>query len=371
MELRIRAIETIPIRVTLDKLYRGSYYQMPRRCTIITRIITDEGIIGESYNGDADEEQSTIIRIIHDELAPIVVGRDAVAYEGCWDAMRRITFDELRDRRFAMQAIGCVDSAIWDAIGKSLQMPLWRLWGGYRDALPMIGIGGYYTDDPGSIEEEVSFFNEIGVVGMKFKIGGATPAEDAERLRRGVKAAKPGFRFLVDANQGWSVAEAVEFVGRVRDFVELRWFEEPCQWPDDRRAMSVVRYKTGVPVAAGQTEITRSGMRDLMVDGAIDVSNFDASWGGGPTEWRRVAQMAMSFGVEMGHHEEAQVSSHLLASIPHGTYVECFHPARDPIFWHMLGNRPELVDGMFALPTAPGFGWELDKSFIDRYRGDG
>ena len=370
MELRIRAIETIPIRVTLDKLYRGSYYKMPRRCTIITRVITDEGVIGEAYNGDADEEQATIVGIIHDELAPIVVGRDAVAYEECWEAMRRITFDQLRDRRFAIQAISCVDSAIWDAVGKALQMPLWRLWGGYRDALPMIGIGGYYTDDPGSIEEEVTYFNEIGLVGMKFKIGGASPAEDAERLRRGVSTAKPGFRFLVDANQGWTVAEAVEFVGRVRDFVELRWFEEPCQWPDDRRAMSVVRLKTGVPVAAGQTEITRSGMRDLMVDGAIDVSNFDASWGGGPTEWRRVAQMAMSFGVEMAHHEEPQVSSHLLASIPHGTYVECFHPARDPIFWRMLGNRPELTKGVFALPTGPGLGWELDKAFVDEYRAD-
>ena len=51
--------------------------------------------------------------------------------------------------------------------------------------------------------------------------------------------------FLVDANQAWTVAEAVEFVNRTRDFVELRWFEEPCQWPDDRRAMQAVRFKTG------------------------------------------------------------------------------------------------------------------------------
>ena len=45
------------------------------------------------------------MRIIHDELGPLVVGRDAVAVEECWEAMRRITFDQLRDRRFAMQAI--------------------------------------------------------------------------------------------------------------------------------------------------------------------------------------------------------------------------------------------------------------------------
>jgi L-alanine-DL-glutamate epimerase-like enolase superfamily enzyme len=134
--------------------------------------------------------------------------------------------------------------------------------------------------------------------------------------------------------------------------------------------MNAVRFKTGVPIAAGQMEITRSGMRDLMVDGAIDVSNFDASWGGGPTEWRRVAQMALSFGVEMAHHEEAQIASHLLASIPHGTYIEAFHPDRDPIFWQMLANRPELEDGMFTLPEGPGFGWELDSDFVQKYRAD-
>ena len=79
MQLRIRSIETIPVRVTLEKLYRGSHYKMPRRCTIITRVVTEEGIVGQTYNADADEEQAEIIRIVQEELAPIVVGRDALA----------------------------------------------------------------------------------------------------------------------------------------------------------------------------------------------------------------------------------------------------------------------------------------------------
>ena len=129
MQLRIRSIETVPIRVTLEKLYRGSHYKMPRRCTIITRIVTEEGIVGESYNADADEEQAEIMRIIHDELGTLVIGRDAVAYEQCWELMRRVTSTSCATR-FAMQAMACVDSAIWDAIGKSVQMPLYRLWEG-------------------------------------------------------------------------------------------------------------------------------------------------------------------------------------------------------------------------------------------------
>ena len=78
------------------------------------------------------------------------------------------------------------------------------------------------------------------------------------------------------------------------------------------------------------------------MSGAIDVCNFDASWGGGPTEWRRVAALASAFAVEMGHHEEPQISAHLLAAIPNRTYLESFHPDRDPMFYRLVANRSPL-----------------------------
>ncbi len=78
-----------------------------------------------------------------------------------------------------------------------------------------------------------------------------------------------------------------------------------------------------------------------MEAGAIDVCNFDASWSGGPTEpGGGCAAVAHAYDVEMAHHEEPQVAAHLLASQPHGTYVECFHPDRDPIWWNLIANRP-------------------------------
>jgi L-alanine-DL-glutamate epimerase-like enolase superfamily enzyme len=107
-----------------------------------------------------------------------------------------------------------------------------------------------------------------------------------------------------------------------------------------------------------------------METGAIDVCNFDASWSGGPTEWRRAAAVATTYDVTMGHHEEPQVSSHLLCSIPHAICVECFHPDRDPIWWNLVANRPKLVDGFLELTDAPGLGWDLDWDYIARYRVD-
>jgi L-alanine-DL-glutamate epimerase-like enolase superfamily enzyme len=77
--------------------------------------------------------------------------------------------------------------------------------------------------------------------------------------------------------------------------------------------------------------------------------------------------MAIAFGVAMAHHEEPQISAHLLASIPHGTYVECFHPERDPLFWELIANRPAIRGGLYPVPPGPGFGLVLDESTIRRY----
>ena len=103
-----------------------------------------------------------------------------------------------------------------------------------------------------------------------------------------------------------------------------------------------------------------------MAAGAIDVCNFDASWSGARPSGDGSPRSRSSYGLSMGHHEEPQVASHLVASIPHGTFVECFHPDRDPIWWNLPANRPRLRDGMLQLSEQPGLGWELDAEFIER-----
>src|SRR5260370_9103274 len=116
-----------------------------------------------------------------------------------------------------------------------------------------------------------------------------------------------------DAEQGDTTREAIEYGKRVAD-IGLGWFDAPCPCANDRRGMKDVRAITGIPVAAGQSEYSRLGARDLIVDGAIDVCNFDASWGGGPTEWPRVAGLAATSASHMGHPEQAQLSFHLLTA---------------------------------------------------------
>jgi D-galactarolactone cycloisomerase len=243
---------------------------------------------------------------------------------------------------------------------------LFRLWGACRESLPISVIGGYYGKEGPELADEMCRYVSMGFAGCKFKVGGKTPTEDAERVRVARQAVGDAFVLMVDANQGYTREQAIEFARRTVDY-NLRWFEEPCRWYNDRRWMHDVRMVTGLPVTAGQSETTVRGVRDLIVDGAIDVCNFDASWSGGPSVWRKVAGLAHAFGVEMGHHEEPQVAAHLLASVPHGTFVECFDEDRDPIFWNLFANRPTIAGGQYRLPDGPGFGLQLDKDFIEHY----
>ncbi|HTT90796.1 MAG TPA: mandelate racemase/muconate lactonizing enzyme family protein, partial [Acidimicrobiales bacterium] len=335
--------------------------------TLITRVRTADGVTGEAYVGDEDASLLEIDRVVREEIAPVIVGHDAMATERCWDAVFPVTFDILRDRRIGLVALAAVDSAIWDAVGKALGQPLWRLWGGFRDRVPLIAIGGYYGEPLGPIAEEMASYKELGLAGVKFKVGGASPAVDAERVAQAREAGGAGFLLAIDANQGYTLPEALELCKRIAD-LDIAWFEEPVRWQNDRRSLRDVRAVGGIPVCAGQSEYSPAGCRDLMEAGGIDICNFDASWSGGPTQWRRAAAVAMTYDVRMGHHEEPHVSTHLIASQPHGTVAECFHPDRDPFWWNLIANRPQLVDGEVVLPGAPGLGWELDEDYIDRHR---
>lgn len=368
--LTVTRVEVIPVIAPLARVFKGSFYKMDQRATLITRLYTEEGIVGEAYAGDEVDTLAAISAVVTDEIAPRLIGMNLMSTARIWEACYPATFDILRDRRIGLVAMAGVDAAMWDAFGKALGMPLHKLWGGYRDAVPMIAIGGYYGEPLGTIEDEMATYKDMGLAGVKFKVGGAAPAEDAARVHRARAAAGEDFVIAVDANQGYSVNDAIDFARRAEG-LNIRWFEEPVGWANDRRDLATVRQATRIPVAAGQSELSPSACRDLMEAGSIDVCNFDASWSGGPTAWLRTAAVASTYSVQMAHHEEPQVSSHLIGSQAHGTYSECFHPDRDPFWWNLIANRPELENGYLPLPTGPGLGWELNTDYIRKYRVDG
>jgi D-galactarolactone cycloisomerase len=368
--VRLHSVEAIAVDVPLTRNFGGSTYAVLKRSTIVTRLRTDEGLVSEVYNGDNREHGREIVRLIHDELAPHLHGQDLWPTEPIWDLCFALTHTS-RDRKTLMEAIACVDCAIWDLVGKARGQSVSALLGGRRRTrLPIISIGGYYRDGKTleDIGREMEAYRRAGMAGCKFKVGGLAPEADAERVAAARRAAGPDFVLAVDANRGWSVDDAVRFAHLVEP-LDIRWFEEPCHWHDDARMMAEVRKATRIPITAGQSEITSHAVRRLLDAGAVDLVNFDASEGGGVTEWRRAAALCAEAGVKMAHHEEPQIARHLLAAVPHGTYVECFaDPERDPAWQALWANRPAVKDGTIEISDDPGFGLVLDEAMIRRYR---
>src|SRR3989442_2268861 len=367
--MRIDSVEAIPIEIPLKKNFGGSTSSVLTRCTVITRMRTEDGLVSEVYNGDNREHGREIVRLIHETLAPLARGMSLFEGEGVWEKLFAVSHTS-RDRKVLLEAIACVDCALWDLVGKALGKSVCALLGGYRSRLPIISIGGYYISGKtlADIGREMEAYRRAGMAGCKFKVGGLTPTQDAERVEVARRAAGSDFVLAVDANRGWSAQDAVRFA-RLIEPLDIRWFEEPGPRVDDAALLARVRQATRIPVTAGQSEITSHGVRRLLEADAVALVNVDASECGGVTEWRRAAALCAVAGLQMAHHEESQISQHLLAGVPHGTYAECFaDPERDPVWQTMWANRPAIKYGIMEVSPGPGFGLILDEGLVRRYR---
>jgi D-galactarolactone cycloisomerase len=366
--MRLANIEVLAVEIPLAKDFGGSTYSVLKRSTIVTRLRTSDGLASEVYNGDNREHGLEIARLITDELFPRVRGMSIFEGEAIWEKLFALTHTS-RDRKTLLEALACVDCAVWDLVGRALGKSVRELLGGHRERLQLISIGGYYREGRSlaDVGREMELYRELGMAGCKFKVGGLTPEEDARRIEAARKAAGEDFVLMADANRGWSAQDAIRF-SRLVERLDIRWFEEPCHWYDDAAMMARVRRATRIPVTAGQSEISSHAIRRLVDAQAVDFVNYDASEGGGVTDWRRAAALCAAAGIEMAHHEEPQISQHLLAAVPHGTYVECFaDPDRDPVWQTMWANRPQVKNGWIELSRAPGFGIELDQDMVRRY----
>lgn len=382
MSTRIVEVTAIPLARNLEKTFRGGTYSITSRYTLVTRVRLENGVCGETYGGDEERYQKDIVEIINGAYQELLIGQDVFDADRCWNAMfhcqppslinRGIHTLDLANKSIIMQAIAAVDIAVWDTIGKATNKPLYKILGGYRDKVPVIAICGYHEAGKGEKEfrEELLGYKKAQIAGIKMKVGRVTPPEDAERVRFVRETMGDDFVIACDANQAWTVEEATEFLRHARD-CNIRWLEEPIHWYDQLRGLAQVRSASGIPVVAGQGEISRFGCRDLALAGAVDILNVDATIAGGVTEWRRIAGMASVLNIGMAHHEEPQVAIHLLGSISHGLYVEIFHNReRDPLWFELPVVHPEIRDGHMLVPQEPGLGMPLRESVIDQYRAD-
>jgi D-galactarolactone cycloisomerase len=350
-----------------------SHYPVPRGNDLLVRLRTDSGLDGFGL-GSSNASIAGAAKLFEEGLAGLVVGADALAPERLYERLfglthERLSFEKGWGRGAITLASTAVDLAMWDIVGKAAGLPLFRLFGGYRDAVPCYVTCAYYRDgkDLGDLRDEMQMLVEQGHRAFKAKIGGVPLAEDLERLRVIREVIGDEAELMLDVNGGWDLDTAIEGARLVAE-VGPRWLEEPVRWYDDRRELALLAGKTTIPLSAGESETTPHGCRALLEEGAVRVLQFDCTRMGGFTWGRKLAALAELNHVEVAPHHDCYIHAHIVAASPAGCIVESFtDPERDPLQAELFIDPPRIEDGTLYLKEAPGLGLELSQAAIDRY----
>ena len=344
---------------------RNGRYTYTASGTVLVRVHTDGGVTGIGWAGGQVGPDRAIYEAAK-SLSQLAVGLDVFAVEQLWELMFQ---PKIYGRRgLTTRAMGAIDIAMWDAAGKSVGLPLYKLLGGYRDRVPAYLAGGYYVEGKGldGLAQEMLDKVAAGARYVKMKIGGAPLSEDIERVRVVREAIGPEINLMVDANNAFSVLEAVRFAKRAEKY-EPFWFEEPVH-AEDYAGLAQVKRSTVIPIATGENEYTRYGFRDLIASGGADLLQADALVLGGVTEWKHIASLASAYGLPMAPHGSALLHVHLVAAVSNGLIVE--HVISEGESRRgMFQTRLTLdADGMISPPQAPGLGIELNEEYLQAHR---
>jgi L-rhamnonate dehydratase len=267
-----------------------------------------------------------------------------------------------------LQALSCLDIALWDLIGKQAGRSVAQLLGGFRTQAPVYWTYGFGIYD---IDQLVELAKRLVTEGNRcLKVLVATAKEgwrgDVERVRRVRAAVDDGVELAIDANEGFELGQAMALCRALED-LGLAWFEDPLR-NNDPRDLAQLRRHTGIPVAAGQMDGHSARFRQLLEHDAIDVFMPNVLFNGGVSETRRVAYLAQIYNrplIDAGGG--AVYDLHHIAGFANGRYVEC-HFGVESVDRVLYKDAPTAVNGIIRVPDRPGFGLEFDPDVLKESR---
>ena len=329
-------------------------------------IETDSGPTGSV--GPIGVDQAYVIAT---ELAPLLIGHDPLATERIWDRLYRSLVHGRQG--VAMMALSLVDCALWDLKAKWAGVPLYKLLGGpTRDAIPTYAsVLGYSVQPERAAERSVQLVKQ-GYRALKwfFRYG---PADGAEGMAKNVafvravrQAVGPDVDIMLDAWMSWDVHYTLEMAHRLEEF-RPRWLEEVL-FPDQIDRLAEIRSKTTIPIATGEHEYTRWGIKRLLDAHAADVLQPDVCWAGGYSEMQKICALASAYSVPViPHGDLVHATLHVVASQPPGTcpLLEYLLKWGAHNQW-FLTHPVSIANGMTALPSQPGIGMDLDEAKIEK-----
>ncbi|MEP9377922.1 mandelate racemase/muconate lactonizing enzyme family protein [Aquabacter sp. CN5-332] len=322
-----------------------------------------DGLVGIGYAFNFAFRQAAAIRLLVEDLAQSLIGKKVEDVRGHWGAMwRQLNF--IGQTGPSAMALSVVDTALWDLFAREQNMPLYRLLGAVRSEIELYPTGGFLADPIEAVIEEVLRHRAAGFRRCKIKVGRPDWQSDVKRVEQLRAAVGDDFGIMIDANQAWSVVDAISAGRRFQD-LGVCWFEEPVSVYDVPGTARVAD-ALDMPVAAGESVFTRWGHLELLDAGACDVLMPNLMRCGGPTEFMQIGALAAGRHIPVSSHTFTEISAHLVAAMPNATFCEYL-----PGWWEKLFNEEQKIErGMFHLPDRPGLGLTFSRDIIGKYGRD-
>ncbi len=365
--MRIRDIEVINLHFEYppDRRFRYAGGVCTGRLTSLVKVYTDAGLIGL---GSVYSHPGLVREIIEGHLRPMLVDEDPRDIDRLWDLCYGLTRWYGR-KGAAMSAVGGIDIALWDLLGKVRGKPVCELAGQCRQEVPAYASGLLWKDSVDEIQEEARRHVADGFRAMKMRLGREW-AYDCDALVAVREAVGQDVTLMVDGNACYSLDQARRMMPKLTSS-NVFWLEEPFA-PEDLKSFLALRPQTvDILLAAGENEFGLQGFRELIDSGAVQVVQPDCCRCGGFSEALRVARSACKGGLAVAPHTWSDAvalaaNMHLVASVRRGLTVEVDRTG-NPFIDDLLAEPLRVSNGSIRMPRKPGLGIDLDEDLVARH----
>lgn len=274
-----------------------------------------------------------------------------------------------------------VEAALWDLVGKACGQPVYRLWGGFSEKIPIYASTGELR----SLEERIEYIQRCldqGIKAVKLRMHSPNPEEDIDLIKELCKRFGSEITLMVDANQAdhlpganditysWKLPTAIK-VARALEELNVQWLEEPLARYDWDGLAALAR-KVDIPIAGGEKNIGLEEFRLLTEREGYQILQGDCLFSEGMFQLRKAAALAEAHHKEFIPHTWSNpiglmTNLQLAASLPNCPWFEYPYepPAWDHTLYSMIFEEGLTIqNGNIHLPQKPGLGFTLRKEFL-------
>lgn len=362
-KLKIKDIEIFYFDIPMVKPFRIAIGTMEGAKDVLIKINTDHGIVGIGeacpFPPITGETQETNIAVAK-ALREVLIGKDPLAIEGILKGFGTFTHTN-------PSIIAAFDMALYDILGKVAGLPLYRILGGDRNSFETdLTVD---LDTPKKMAEMAQDVINKGYKIIKIKVG-QDPSLDIERLEAIRSAVGYKYQIRIDANQGWTVPQAIEALKKMEKF-DIQFCEQPVSaWNID--GMRIVRNESPIPIMADESLFSPNDAIKLIKSESCEYFNIKLMKSGGIRNAIKISNIAESAGIRcmVGCMLETKVAltaaSHFVASSRNVIFADLDSDSSHAVFPVIDGIKVE--GGTITLPEKPGLGLDVDPSFLKKLR---